>query len=219
MSANHSHIFDVTTGTPGDAVAAAVVALAAGELVVLPTETVYGLACRADSEEAVAALYAAKNRPEEKALPVLVADRKGLGRVCADVTPELARLAAAFWPGPLTIVVARSAAICDLATGGLPTVGVRVPDSDVTRAVLQACAFPVAVTSANLSGEAPAVAVAEMPDELLGRVAVVLDAGPCPGATPSTVLDLASDEPRILRAGPVTAEQLGQVLGRVVADA
>jgi L-threonylcarbamoyladenylate synthase len=207
MSADRSHILDVTTGTPGDAVAAAVVALAAGELVVLPTETVYGLACRADSEDAVGAL------------PVLVADRKGLGRVCAEVTPELARLAAAFWPGPLTIVVARSAAICDLATGGLPTVGVRVPDSDVTRAVLLACAFPVAVTSANLSGEPPAVAVNELPAELLDRAAVVLDAGACPGATPSTVLDLAGDEPRILRAGPVSAGELGEVLGRAVADA
>lgn len=199
------------------AVETAHAALEQGALVVMPTDTVYGLGCRADDVKAVRRLFAAKGRDTEKALPVLVADADGLSSVCA-VTPELRRLAAALWPGPLTVVVAKRDALPDLVTGGKPTVGVRVPDCAPTRALLARCAFPVAVTSANLSGAAPATEIDGLAPELRRQVAVVLDGGRCPGLTPSTVLDLTAQPPRLLRAGPVSAAALAQALGETVLD-
>jgi L-threonylcarbamoyladenylate synthase len=204
---------------PGDGEAAfrqALAALQEGKLVVLPTDTVYGIACRADSETAVTALYAAKGRAAEKALPVLIADAGQLPQVCDVRVPAAVVLAERFWPGPLTLVLRKSRAIPDLVTGGKPTVGVRVPDCAITRRLLAAGGFVVAVTSANLSGEAPALRVDDLSPLLLSRVGLVLDAGPCPGGVASTVLDMTSDPPRVLRPGPVTQEELQAALGRLV---
>ncbi|MEN6641304.1 MAG: L-threonylcarbamoyladenylate synthase [Armatimonadia bacterium] len=196
---------------PG-AVASAVSALASGELVVIPTDTVYGVACRADDEQAVRALFAAKRRPLSKPLPLLLEDAGALDSVSSELPDGVRKLAKAFWPGPLTLVVRKSAVVSDLVTAGEATVGVRVPNLPLATAVLTACEFPVAVTSANISDEQPAVAVEELPVELLEAVAVVLDAGRCPGEVPSTVVDATTDPPRILRPGPVTAADIERAM-------
>lgn len=187
-----------------DAVTSAASALAAGKLVIIPTDTVYGIACRADDERAVRALFAAKRRPLSKPLPLLLSDVRALEKVSSELPDGVRKLARAFWPGALTLVVRKSALVSDLLTAGQPTVGVRVPDLPVAIAVLAACDFPVAVTSANISDEQPAVAVEELPAELLEAVAVALDAGRCPGEVPSTVVDVTTVPPRVLRQGPVT---------------
>jgi len=193
-------------------VARAAEALAAGELIVLPTDTVYGLACRADDEGAVRRLFAVKRRSEEKALPILLPDAGALATVAAEVSPEAKRLAEAFWPGALTLVARKAAGIPDLVTGGKDTVGVRVPDSAIARAILGACPFPVAVTSANLTDEPPAVCVGDLADELREAVALIVDGGRCPGGTASTVVDVTVEPPIILRQGPITNDELQRVL-------
>lgn len=195
-----------------EAVKQAVQALAAGELVIMPTDTVYGLACRADDDEAVRRLFAAKRRALDKPLPLLVAEAETLKAVASELTEAARRLAKAFWPGPLTIVVRKSAVVSDLVTGGQATVGVRVPDLPVARAVLAGCQFPVAATSANVSEEPPAVAVGELSPELIAAVAVILDGGRCPGEVPSTVVEATIDPPRILRQGPITAADIERIL-------
>lgn len=195
-----------------DAVQQAQAALAAGQLVLFPTDTVYGLAARADDETAVAKLFAAKQRPEEKALPLLLADAEQLAEVAAEVPAAARVLAEAFWPGPLTIVLRKNAIISDLVTGGLGTVGVRVPDLAIARSILRACGFPIAVTSANLSGDRPACTVADLPQALRAQVSIIIDGGHCAGQTPSTVADVTTDPPRILREGPISAEAIRQAL-------
>lgn len=200
------------------AVAGTADAIREGGLVVVPTDTVYGLACRADCEAAVGRLYAAKGRDTEKALPVLLADLSELSQVCRDCDEAVLRVARAFWPGALTLVVRKTVLVPDLVTGGKQSVAVRVPDCKITRRVLRQAGVVVAVTSANLSGAPPAVAVAELPPALLEQVDLILDTGTCPGGRASTLLDLTQEPPRILRSGPITRDQLSGVLQRPLAD-
>jgi L-threonylcarbamoyladenylate synthase len=194
-------------------VARAARTLAEGRLVVLPTDTVYGLACRADDEAAVRRLFAVKRRSQEKALPLLLPEAGALTEVAAEVSAAARKLAEVFWPGPLTLVVRKAPLIPALVTGGRDTVGVRVPDLPLTQAILASCDFPVAVTSANLADQSPATAVAELPEALRQRVALIVDAGRCPGQRASTVLDVSVAPPVVLREGPVTAEQIAKALG------
>lgn len=204
----------------GDAavIDAAVGAMALGQLIVLPTDTVYGLACRADDEAAVMRLFAAKRRPLTKPLPLLLASAQALTEVATNLDDSVTRLAHSFWPGPLTMVVRKADAISDLVTAGQPTVGVRVPDLPLTQAILQAAPFAVAVTSANFSDEQPASAVGELPQELLRHVALIIDAGPCPGLTPSSVVDVTAAPPRILRQGPISEQQVLAALAATNSD-
>jgi L-threonylcarbamoyladenylate synthase len=196
----------------GEGVAAeAAQALAAGELVILPTDTVYGLAARADDEEAVRRLLAAKRRPPGRPLPVLLAGAWQLAKVASEVSASVRALAAAFWPGPLTIVVPKAQTVLDLVTARQPTVGVRVPDEPIAQAVLGMVPFAVAVTSANLSDE-PTPATARECAKAFGElVAVALEAGPRTGR-PSTVVAVEGGKLRVLRAGPITEAQLRAVL-------
>lgn len=194
-------------------VARAATALTAGELVILPTETVYGLACRADDDAALRRLLHVKRRAPEKALPLVLPDVAALPQV-AEVSATAQRLAEAFMPGPITLVLPRTATVSALVTGGRDTVGVRVPDLALTRSILQACGFPVVATSANLAGEPAARAVAALPDELRVAVALIVDGGPCPGGRASTVVDVTTTPPVVLRAGPVSEEDIKAVLGR-----
>lgn len=194
-------------------VARAAAALAAGQLVVLPTETVYGLACRADDEAALRRLMDVKRRAAEKALALLLPDAARLADV-ADVSPAAQRLAAAFMPGPITLVLRKLPAVSPLVTGGRETVGVRVPDLPLARAILAACAFPVVATSANLAGETPATSVPDLPEELREAVDLIVDGGPCRGGQASTVVDVTVEPPAILRAGPITAEDVRRALSQ-----
>lgn len=185
----------------GDAVAV----VQQGGVIVMPTDTVYGLAARPDVPGAVAAIFAIKQRPSEKPLPVLGANVDAL-RDVVDVDERARRLADAFWPGPLTLVLPRAEAFtCDLGGRSSATVAVRVPALDVALDLLERTG-PLAVTSANTSGAPPAVTVEEARAALGGRVDVFIDGGRVGGA-PSTVLDLV-EGPRVLREGALSGEEL-----------
>jgi L-threonylcarbamoyladenylate synthase len=180
--------------------------LIGGGLVAFPTDTVYGVGALVFDVKAVKKIYAAKGRSEEKAIPVLLGDANQLPKVSQAVPEAAARLAAVFWPGALTLVVPKHAGIPH-AVSATPTVGVRVPDHPVARALL-VLSGPLAVTSANLSGQANASTAQEVLEQLGGRIAAILDGGRTPGGVPSTVVDCTGSEPRILRAGPVSLAQI-----------
>jgi L-threonylcarbamoyladenylate synthase len=195
---------------PGDgseeaALAAASSALRAGEVVGIPTDTVYGLAVDPWRPGATARLFAVKDRPRHVVLPILVADEAQALSLADGVGPDARRLMAAWWPGPLTVVLARRPRL-DVDLGGdATTVGLRCPDHAVPRA-LAASVGPVATTSANRHGRPPVTTAPELADELVG-VAVVIDAGECRGQ-PSTVVDCTAGEVRILRDGSVSREEI-----------
>jgi L-threonylcarbamoyladenylate synthase len=181
-------------------------------LVAFPTDTVYGVGVIAWNEEAVAGLYRAKLRSLDKAIPILMADSADLALVAGRLPPAARRLAEAFWPGPLTLVVARAAAVSDAVTAGGDTVAVRIPNHDLTRALIRAAGAPLATTSANLSGGPSPVTAEEVAAQLAGRIAMILDGGRCPGGTASTVVDASGDALRILRQGPITEADILAVL-------
>ena len=176
--------------------------------VVFPTDTVYGVGVLPFDAAALSQLYAAKGRPTEKGIPVLLGDVADVAHVAGVIPLAAAALMAHFWPGPLTLVVPRRA--------GLPanlspddTVAVRVPDHAVARALIRAAGGAVAATSANVSGQPPARSADEALAELDGRVAAVLDDGLSPGGVASTVVDCTSERPVVLRVGPLSAADLG----------
>jgi L-threonylcarbamoyladenylate synthase len=186
--------------------------LRAGELVAFPTETVYGLGGDAANPRAVAAIFAAKRRPEFNPLIVHVADLAAAERI-ARFDARARAYAARFWPGALTLVLPRrdGGGIADLACAGLDTVAVRVPAHPAAQRLLRAAAVPVAAPSANRSGRISPTAAAHVADELGDRVALILDAGACPVGIESTILDLSGAAPQVLRLGGVTLEALGAV--------
>ncbi len=190
-------------------------AATAGELLVFPTDTVYGLAARADREASVQRIFAAKGRSAELALPVLVASLAQAQQRAAQWSPAAQALAEAGWPGPLTLVVPAAEGLAPGVTAGLGTVGLRVPDYPPLRDWLAACDFPLAVTSANLSGEPPATDPAALAAALLQHVALVLDGGPAPGGTASTVVDATSSPPRVLRPGPLPEQEIARIVGKL----
>ena len=195
-----------------DELEAAAAAATAGKLVVFPTDTVYGIGTRPDDPEATAAIFAAKGRPLGLTLPVLVPSAEEARRA-AVFDGRAARLAAAFWPGALTIVLPRTDRSRDWALGGDGrTIGVRVPDHDLALGLLRRTG-PLAVTSANRSGEAPA----EDRDALVAifgeRVAVYLTATAAVGRLASTVVDLTGSEPQVLRRGDVEAARILDLVG------
>lgn len=187
----------------------------AGRLLLFPTDTVYGLGTRADREDSVRRLYQAKGRPADQALPILVGTTEQAHGVAASWPPAAQALARVFWPGPLTIVVPRAAGLSALVTGGAETVGVRLPAYPPLQEWLAACDFSMAVTSANLSGEPPALQVPDVPVALREAVDLIIDGGPCAGAIPSTVVDVTSSPPRVLRAGPVSEQDIRRVVAKM----
>ncbi len=188
----------------------ALAVLQTGGLVAFPTDTVYGVGALAFNSAAVQAIYLAKARPVEKAIPVLIADPADLLKVCLVVPPLVARLAACFWPGALTLVVTKHPDLPE-AVSATDTVGVRIPDHPVARALLRV-AGPLAVTSANLSGQPSPSTAREVYEQLGGRIAVIIDGGTTPGGVPSTVVDCVGAEPQVLREGPVTKQQIQSCL-------
>ena len=173
-----------------------------GGLVAFPTDTVYGVGASAFDGEAVGSIYAAKDRPPKKAIPVLIGDSADLAKVTLEVPYAAARLAASFWPGPLTLVVPRHPDLPETVSA-TSSVGVRVPDHAVARALLRV-AGPMAVTSANLSGQPSSSTAQEVFAQLGGRIGLIIDGGKTPGGVPSTVVDCCGEEPVILRVGPVS---------------
>jgi L-threonylcarbamoyladenylate synthase len=179
----------------------------AGGLVIFPTDTVYGLGARADHGDPVRRIFAVKGRPTALALPVLVGSVEGARRV-ADWSLAAQRLAEAFWPGPLTMVVPARAGLSPLVTAGRGTVGIRMPDHAALLGWLEACDFPLAATSANRSGEPTAARAEDLPSELQEAVDLLLDGGACPGGVASTVVDLTSSPPHLLRRGPLSEQDI-----------
>lgn len=179
-------------------------------LIVLPTDTVYGVASVL-SEQAVNALFMAKKRPPERAIPVLLADQEDVLSVAVEFPPPARRLAEAFWPGPLTLALPKRA---DLPpnVSALETVGVRVPDLAETRAIIRAAGGALAVTSANRSDQPPACTIQAAIRYLSDSVSLYLDGGTCAGGVPSTVVTFASGELHIVRPGPISEEALLSVL-------
>lgn len=193
-----------------DQIDAAVEALRAGGIVVFPTDTVYGVGAMPGDARAVRKIYRAKRRPPDKALPVLIADEADLARVAAAVPAAARRLAQAFWPGPLTIVLRRAPGF---RGAGLPedeTVAVRIPDLAAARALIRAAGGALAVTSANRSGE-PSPRTAREAAAQIGRsVDLILDGGPCPGGVESSVVDCSRTPIRVLREAALSREQLSR---------
>ncbi len=183
-----------------------------GEVVAIPTETVYGLACRIDRPQAIARVYELKGRPADNPLIVHVSSL-AQARELTDAAdyPILERLAAAFWPGPLTLVLGRSAAVSDLVTAGLDTVAVRMPSHPIALEILRLTGSPLAAPSANVSGR-PSPTRAEHVVQDFGDRVTVIDAGPCDHGLESTVVRVVSNQCLILRQGAIPTEQLKRVL-------
>jgi L-threonylcarbamoyladenylate synthase len=193
-----------------DAIAKALEVLNRGGLVAFPTDTVYGVGAPAFDAAAVESIYSAKDRPVEKAIPILIGGPEDLGKVTTNILPIAAKLAARFWPGALTLVVPKHPSLPKVVSA-TPTVGVRVPDHPVTRALLRS-AGPMAVTSANLRGQENPRTAGEVMRQLNGRIPLILDGGETPGGVPSTVVNCLGTEPVILREGPVTLKDIQFVL-------
>lgn len=195
-------------------IAQAVAVLKAGGLVAFPTETVYGLGADASSAAAVAKIYAAKGRPSSHPLIVHVADAVQLALWAREVPPAAHTLAKTYWPGPLTLILKRSARVPDAVTGGQDTVALRVPSHPVALALLRAFGGGIAAPSANRFGRVSATTAGHVRREFGETVACVLDGGACDLGIESTIVDLSRDEPALLRPGHITGEQLERVLGR-----
>ena len=201
------------------AVRRAAAALRAGELVALPTETVYGLAANALDAAAVARIFAAKDRPAHNPVIVHVADL-AMARQCAADWPEAATaLARAFWPGPLTLVLPRSTAIPDVVTAGGPTVGIRWPSHPFIQAVIRECGFPLAAPSANPANRVSPTNANHVLNSLSGRVRLVVDGGQSQVGIESTVVDLAGQPARVLRPGMISETALRSVIAAEFAPA
>jgi L-threonylcarbamoyladenylate synthase len=187
--------------------------LQAGGLIAFPTDTVYGVGALAFDGKAVGSIYTAKDRPVEKAIPVLIGDPKDIEKVGTDIPAGAWQLAARFWPGPLTILVPKLTSLPE-AVSATATVGVRVPDHEVARELLRATG-PMAVTAANISGARSPVTAEEVHEQLGTRIALIIDGGRTPGGVPSTLVDCTAGELKVLREGPISLEQLHAALGNV----
>ena len=206
----------LSASSPADLAEAAGL-LAAGKLVAFGTETVYGLGANALDPAAVAGVFAAKHRPRFDPLIVHLSDPAGLPAVATDVPSAAAALTAAFWPGPLTVVLPKTAAVPDLVTAGLPNVAVRVPAPVAARSLVRAAGVPVAAPSANRFGSISPTTAAHVLDGLGGDIDAVLDCGPCAVGVESTVVGFERGRPVVLRPGGVPAPEIERVLGEPVA--
>jgi len=197
-----------------EAIQTALEILQNGGLVAFPTDTVYGVGVLAFDGKAVESIYTAKDRPIEKAIPVLIADAEDMEKVGMDIPDIAYQIAARFWPGPLTCVVPKKPTLPE-SVSAMDTVGVRVPDHEVARALLRA-AGPMAVTSANISGQPSPSTAQEVLAQLGGRIDLIIDGGTTPGGVPSTLVDCTGTEIKILREGPISLADIHQKLSSPV---
>lgn len=203
----------IEPSTPA-AVAEAAALLRAGDIVGMPTETVYGLAADALDPAAVGKIFAAKGRPADHPLIVHLPSAEHLSQWAAAIPKDAIALARAFWPGPLTLILKRTADVPDEVTGGQDTVGVRVPAHPVALALLRAFDGGLAAPSANRFGRISPTTAAHVQEELGERVAMILDGGACEVGIESTILDFSRDVPEILRPGAIGPEDIARVIGR-----
>ena len=193
----------------------ALTVLRAGHPLVFPTDTVYGVGCDLWSEQAIVSLYEAKRRPSGLAIPVLLSSIEHVSQVARRVSPIFVALAERFWPGGLTLIVPRRSELPPALCGGRDTIAVRMPGHPIALALIERMGGALAATSANLSGRPAPVTAAQAHADLAGRVPLILDGGACPGGQASTIVDLVSDPPKLLRRGGVTIEMLQEVLPRL----
>ena len=189
-----------------------------GGLLGIPTETVYGLGANALNADACRRIYEAKGRPQDNPLIIHVPDASWLSRYCEKVPESAYRLAEAFWPGPLTMILPKKEIVPYRTTGGLETVGVRCPNHPVTLAVIAAADVPIAAPSGNTSGRPSPTSAADMLEDMDGKIDGIFDGGPCGVGVESTIIDLTCQPPRLLRAGGLPLEELEHVLGTVLVD-
>ena len=186
----------------------------AGGIVAVPTDTLYGLAADPFSAAAVERVFAAKGRSAERALPLIAADIEQAEAWLAPIPPAGRRLAAAYWPGPLTLLVGRPATLADGVTGGLATVGVRVPAHAVARGLCRVCGRPLTATSANRSGAAAPADPDEVARTMGEGVGLLLDSGATTGGPPSTIVDVSGPEARLVRPGAISWDEVQACLAR-----
>ena len=200
------------------AVALAAKLLQEGQLVALPTETVYGLGANGLDPDAVAKIFAAKGRPQDNPLILHIADPEQMDIFCKDIPETAYLLAEKFWPGPLTMVLPAKDIVPKCTTANLPTVAVRCPDCAITREIIRLAGVPVAAPSANISGKPSTTTADHVYHDHAGKLPLIIDGGPCRVGVESTIVDLTDDRPRLLRPGGITPEQLVEVLGDLVVD-
>jgi L-threonylcarbamoyladenylate synthase len=196
------------------ALAYAVQLLRAGQVIAFPTDTVYGVGADGFNERAIEQLFVVKERERGKAIPYLLADTADLAKVVREMPRAAQILAEKFWPGGLTLVVPASPRVPKILIAGGDTVAVRVPNHPTTRALIATLGVPLAATSANISGGPDPANAQEVLAQLNGRIPLVLDGGATRGNVPSTVVDVTSDPPKVLRVGVIAVEEIERVIGK-----
>ena len=189
-----------------------------GEVVGIPTETVYGLAANALNEDAVKKIFVAKGRPSDNPLIVHIAKFEDLEPLVSEIPEKVRIMADKFWPNALTMIMKKSEKISDVVSGNLDTVAVRMPKNGYARAIIEACGCPLAAPSANLSGSPSPTNAKYVFDDMNGRIPLIIDGGSCEIGVESTVISFAEEPPRLLRPGGVTLEEMTSVIGEIVVD-
>ena len=189
-----------------------------GQLVAIPTETVYGLGANGLNEDAVARIFEVKGRPQDNPLILHVAEPKDIERFCHHIPHAAYALAKAFWPGPLTMVLPVNDTVPKRTTAGLDTVAIRCPDCAITRKIIALSGVPIAAPSANISGKPSTTTAQHVYHDHQGKIPMIVDGGPCRVGVESTIIDLTETPPRLLRPGGITLEQLETILGDVTVD-
>ena len=203
-------------GTTTEEIKQAAEIIKEGGLVAFPTETVYGLGADALNAEAVGKVYAAKGRPSDNPMIVHISSKDDVLKLTPEITEDMQELMDEFWPGPLTMVVPALGIIPKVTTGGLDTVGIRMPSEPAAAELISAAETPIAAPSANLSGKPSPTTYQHVVDDLDGRIDGIIAGGECKAGIESTVVDMTEETPVILRPGVITAEQLSQPLGNTV---
>ena len=203
-------------GTTTEEVKQAAEIIKEGGLVAFPTETVYGLGADALNAEAVGKVYAAKGRPSDNPMIVHISSKDDILKLTPRITADMQKLMDAFWPGPLTMVVPALEIIPKVTTGGLDTVGIRMPSEPAAAELIRLSGVPIAAPSANLSGKPSPTSYKHVADDLDGRIDGIIAGGDCDAGIESTVVDMTEDVPSVLRPGIITAKQLSEVLGKQV---
>ncbi len=189
-----------------------------GELVAFPTETVYGLGGNALDKTAASRIYAAKGRPSDNPLIVHVAEKEALFSVGREVPEGAVRLTERFWPGPLTVIVKKSEIVPKTTTGGLDTVAVRMPSDEIAMSLIKQSGLYIAAPSANASGRPSTTRAEHCMEDLKGKIPLIIDGGPVPIGLESTIVDLSSERPLILRPGFITLEQIREIIPEIEYD-
>ena len=210
--------FTIESQDDSEKIEAAAAILRRGGLLAIPTETVYGLGADGLNEAAVVHIFEAKGRPQDNPLILHIPSADWLARYCEEVPETAYRLAEAFWPGPLTMILKKKPFVPLRTTGGLETVGMRCPDHAVTRAIIAAAGVPVAAPSANTSGRPSCTTAEHVRADMDGKIDGIVDGGACSVGVESTIVDLTCDPPRLLRPGGLPLEKLRSVLGEVALD-